>query len=227
MKKALLITSLVAVAATGAFAQGTITFKTSGTKNPVYSAADGTTATLTTVPTSDTVGSYGAVSYGMLTAPTGTAALTSSDLQALAFGGAAPAGWTETAITGVTLSGPGVIGTQTITLPASAGAAGANALLEIFAYTGSLSSPTLFGYSGETFANGQTVTSGTITTSTGALDWSQATGNPGGTPATTPGTLTVGSAGFGSLVLVPTPEPSTIALGGLGAAALLLFRRRK
>jgi hypothetical protein len=36
-----------------------------------------------------------------------------------------------------------------------------------------------------------------------------------------------GGSGITSFVLVPTPEPATIALGGLGAAALLLFRRRK
>jgi hypothetical protein len=48
------------------------------------------------------------------------------------------------------------------------------------------------------------------------------------------GGATSPSATFGSgagqvdgFTLVPTPEPSTIALGGLGAAALLLFRRRK
>lgn len=35
-----------------------------------------------------------------------------------------------------------------------------------------------------------------------------------------------GSGWNGNLVLVPVPEPTTIALGGLGAAALLLFRRR-
>jgi len=31
----------------------------------------------------------------------------------------------------------------------------------------------------------------------------------------------------GAVLLTPVPEPTTIALGGLGAAALLLFRRRK
>jgi hypothetical protein len=36
-----------------------------------------------------------------------------------------------------------------------------------------------------------------------------------------------GGTGITGLTLVPTPEPATIALGGLGAAALLLFRRRK
>jgi hypothetical protein len=226
MKKTILIVGLVAMGALSSFAQGTITFKTSGTKNPVYSATDGTTSTVTAVPTGGTAGSFGTISYEMLTAPTGTAGLTAADLNAIGLGGAAPAGWTETAITGVTYSGPGVIVGQTVTLPASAGAAGANALMEVFAYTGTLASPTLFGYSGETFANGQTVTAGTTTTSTGALDWSQATGNP---PLTAAGTIPTGSAGMGSIVLVPTatPEPSTIALGGLGAAALLLFRRRK
>jgi hypothetical protein len=37
-----------------------------------------------------------------------------------------------------------------------------------------------------------------------------------------------GASGIGSLnLLAPIPEPSTIVLGGLGAAALLAFRRRK
>jgi hypothetical protein len=51
-------------------------------------------------------------------------------------------------------------------------------------------------------------------------------------PAPTP-TMVIGGEGTpppgawnGDLVLV-VPEPSTIALGGLGAAALLLFRRKK
>jgi hypothetical protein len=49
------------------------------------------------------------------------------------------------------------------------------------------------------------------------------TGNPN-PPATAP----VNTTGWnGNLILVATPEPGTIALGGLGAAALLLFRRRK
>jgi len=44
-----------------------------------------------------------------------------------------------------------------------------------------------------------------------------------GTPAGTPVNLT----GWSGNVLLTAPEPTTIALGGLGAAALLLFRRRK
>jgi len=47
-----------------------------------------------------------------------------------------------------------------------------------------------------------------------------------GTPAAIGKQLT-GWAGQPDVILQSTPEPTTIALGGLGAAALLLFRRRK
>ncbi len=55
------------------------------------------------------------------------------------------------------------------------------------------------------------------------------TGNPNTLPQpTSPGLITTASPGaFTGLTLNPIPEPTTIALGGLGAASLLLFRRRK
>jgi hypothetical protein len=61
--------------------------------------------------------------------------------------------------------------------------------------------------------------------------FTSAEGNASATPPGAPVHLTPVTPGAGqwtgNLILVPVPEPSTIALGGLGAAALLLFRRRK
>jgi len=54
--------------------------------------------------------------------------------------------------------------------------------------------------------------------------WSQGTGDGGSVGAVL---ITPPTGGFSGLVLAPIPEPSTIVLGGLGAAALLAFRRRK
>jgi hypothetical protein len=51
------------------------------------------------------------------------------------------------------------------------------------------------------------------------------TGNPNATPI--PGTPTPIADTFAGMTLSPIPEPSTFALAGLGAAALLIFRRRK
>ncbi|MBE0544087.1 MAG: PEP-CTERM sorting domain-containing protein [Verrucomicrobia bacterium] len=53
--------------------------------------------------------------------------------------------------------------------------------------------------------------------------FSVVTGNPNAEPPGTPALLT----GLESFSLVVVPEPSTIALAGLGLAGLLLFRRRK
>jgi len=51
------------------------------------------------------------------------------------------------------------------------------------------------------------------------------TGNPNGVPTPTPPSSLTGWAG--PITLAPVPEPSMFALAGLGAAALLIFRRRK
>jgi len=55
--------------------------------------------------------------------------------------------------------------------------------------------------------------------------FSVTTGNPSGQPPTSPAVL-VGLTSF-NLNTGIVPEPSTFALAGLGAAALLLFRRRR
>jgi len=55
----------------------------------------------------------------------------------------------------------------------------------------------------------------------GAVSWSQLTGGNGAPAA--PGIALSNP----DLVLAPVPEPTTMALAGLGAAAMLIFRRRK
>lgn len=50
------------------------------------------------------------------------------------------------------------------------------------------------------------------------------TGDPTTTPAGTPFNI---ATSYGSFVVSPVPEPSSMALAGLGAASLLIFRRRK
>jgi len=62
--------------------------------------------------------------------------------------------------------------------------------------------------------------------------WEQATGGSGSPPATAVSILVAPTAGnaFAGVTLAPitgTPEPTTLALGGLGAAALLFLRRKK
>ena len=62
----------------------------------------------------------------------------------------------------------------------------------------------------------------------GALAWANGTGNPNGSPPSPPVALVTGAAGYNGLVFeIHTPEPSTFALAGLGAAMLMIFRRRK
>jgi hypothetical protein len=76
--------------------------------------------------------------------------------------------------------------------------------------------------------------------SSGAGDWAAARGGItylgtsglgtallGGGAIGTPSAFGVSPGQIGGFNVVPVPEPSTMALAGLGAAGLLLFRRRK
>jgi len=86
--------------------------------------------------------------------------------------------------------------------------AGSDAFVEVEVWEGTAAT-----YAAAQAAGGYTGNSGVF---------QNALGGPA-TPPVPPTDLT----GMPSVILTPTPEPSTLALGGLGAAALLLFRRRK
>jgi hypothetical protein len=58
----------------------------------------------------------------------------------------------------------------------------------------------------------------------GVLSWNQLVGGPIPPPPNTPQAVALNMPG--PLVMQIIPEPSTFALAGLGAAALLIFRRR-
>jgi len=101
-----------------------------------------------------------------------------------------------------------------VTTPAGT-AGGAQAVFEVVGWTGN-------------FANWAAAQAGAAKIGQSA-EFINGTGNPGGSPAT-PAVLLSGTGGAwnGNLVIAtPVPEPTTLALGALGAAALLAFRRRK
>jgi hypothetical protein len=76
---------------------------------------------------------------------------------------------------------------------------------------------------------GSSLTWGGINAATDQAGWSSiftlaSTGNPTTIPPGTPASI---NPAFTGLTVVPIPEPSSMVLAGLGAASLLLFRRRK
>ena len=113
------------------------------------------------------------------------------------------------------LQGEFFYGTVTTTQPAGGGSADATLNVEL----------AIAGWTGG-FANYAAALAAGNAPSIGIT---AAFGNPtggGGSPPSTAATLVDWTAA-NSLVLSSSPEPTTLALGGLGAAALLMFRRRK
>ena len=111
---------------------------------------------------------------------------------------------------------PGRFTGGTRTIPAGSGATGISA--------GGAVALVVRGWTG-------TATSWALVAPSEAIGYSSiftinATGNPTTTPAGTPTAITI-AGGFTGLQLHYVPEPTSMALAGLGAASLLIFRRRK
>lgn len=198
MKK-LALTLCLIVTATVAMAQGTVKFANSSTTLvSVDGAATGTTP--------------GTYFYGLFTAPVGT-----TDPLAFTFSGvyatntAAAGRFQGGPNTGVTVPGWATSDTRAFIVAGWSANLGHD-------YQAAWAQP---GF----FAPGAGYYFGWSGIGTGAAGGTDAGGNP------VPVLVTFGAApaittGFG-LPMLPVPEPTTMALAGLGAAALLIFRRRK
>jgi hypothetical protein len=209
MKKTILTTLITSAMAASVFAQGTITFKTSSVDLIKFTLDNGATETSVSAGNPATVSGFGAVTIEVWSAAPGTALSTG-----IVNGALEPiftSAWAEAAVTPSQALAAGTYAPVTVTL--ANGNAGAAQEIEIIGFTGSFADPTTFGFGGSALSGG-------------ALGFSNSTGNPAGSPPT-PAALSTGSAAFSGLVLSTIPEPTTLALGGLGAAALLMFRRRK
>lgn len=220
MKKTLLTTLATVGFAAGAFAQGQILFQANAGNGLVSYSTDNATSAL--YPTAGVAG-YGTAHVSIYTAPSGTVlSLGSTGLPDFT-------GWNANTLVLNIATGSGKTSQQAFNAPNAAN--NVNVEVEVVGWNGTATSwaqaianagaTSLVGWSGRVIPGG-------VLATLGQLGFVTATGDPNGTP--TPGTpqpITTGSGGYAGLILAPIPEPSTIALGGLGAAALLLFRRRK
>jgi len=204
MKKVLLATFIAGGLVASAYAQGQIQFST-GPGAVLFNGAS--------LPTGNpaSVGTYGELNIAAYAATAGTALpLTATAAAAL------PSAWVESttvehAIAPLPGAVPGTTWTDNAVGP------GGTAQVEILAWTGTfgdwnsaLAAGTgLFAWTGSALSGGQ-------------LSWSQLTGNGNTVAAQVPP-----SGAVNQLVFQTIPEPSTFALAGLGAVALLIFRRRK
>jgi hypothetical protein len=192
MKK-LILTGLLAVAVTSAFAQGQVTLRN------IFNSDTSPTATSNGL-------------FFLQASPGGPINLINSDFNAVFYGGANASSlnvlgsFIGAGAVGDNAAGPGTFFSSTIaTVP---GVPSGSGTFKVEAWIGPET----------TFQTAQAAGR-----AVGTLTFTNPVGNPAANPPDVPPDLT----GMGAVVLTAVPEPSTFALAGLGAAALLIFRRRK
>jgi hypothetical protein len=229
MKK-LAVTLCLSAFAVSAFAQGTVNYLNSPT---TLVSTNGLAAGRTAGATSPSAG--GQYYYALFIAPTTITSATVGDLSTAAWTFTGLYANTTAATTGGRFSGgggvsaqgwlPGVSQSYAI-LGWSAGLGGTNSMTSLLATIGN-----------PTFAGGAWTGGGALDSFNGqyfglsSVGFGSAGGGASGLPAfglfgAPSGQGTPINTGF-NLWVVNIPEPSTFALAGLGAAALVIFRRRK
>lgn len=217
MKKTLLTTFIAAAFASSVLAQGIVQFSAStaqGRPLRFTSQFDGSPTNNVPAGNPATIAGFGQLNITAYAASAGTA------LSLLPNGAPnfIPGTWFRAAeIDRLVAPSAGNVPTFGFTMDAALGAPATPVQFIIVGWTGAFTDfasalqdgTGLIGWSGSSRSGG-------------ALSWAQPTGT-----TTAPVVQVIGPTGFNGLVLAPIPEPGTIVLGGLGIAALLLFRRRK
>jgi hypothetical protein len=211
MKKLILTAALATATALSGFSQGQISFQNLGANSALYFVS---TASASNKVTSATIGSQtvtsstGVVDVGLYWS---TAAFTDAAQGTLA----------DMVTMSVAPTSAGVIAGGNVVLPV---AGGSQVYVQVFAWDSTYATPDADLAAHAMFG---AWSAGAANTAYGAIGAAQLTGTLTVSPA--PGTQVFGTAAglFPKCVMLSSPEPATIAIGGLGAAALLLFRRRK
>jgi len=218
MKKLILTSALCSLSALAAFGQGALAFEnaasTSSDRHPVYAPqTDGTGGTMivgqsalggptgTTVYEGALLGS--SYDFALFAAPTGAGSNAMTLIVSAVFRTSASGGLPQGLITATSGTVPGV-------------AAGSSADFQLRAWSTEGGNITTWSAAVAAFNSGDPLAQ---------IGWTPiiASAPLGGGP-----TITPNATGWNSFSLIePVPEPTTLALAGLGAAGLLLFRRRK
>jgi hypothetical protein len=211
MKKLILTAALTAATALSGFSQGQIIYQNSGVNAGLYFTSSANASNK--------------VSNATIGAQTGTSSSAVVDVglywSTAAFTDAAQGTLAE--MVGMSTTQAGAIAGGTIVLPGTA--SGQQVYVQVFAWDSTYAS-----FAAAVANNGWAGawSAGAANTTYGAIGAAELT--TGLTVSPAPGTpiFGTGAGQFGKCVLLQnTPEPATLALGGLGAAALLMFRRRK
>lgn len=200
MKKIAVLSLAVFGLSVGAFAQGSINLDDSTISPGVANSAAGNYYT----------GTFGIQVYELNTATLpGNINSFSGNNSATAYANMLADGYKlESTFSGKTMSNPGVFSLGEVDM-ADVSPAGSSVSIALVAWTGS---GTSFPGSGQ---------------NAGVLTFVNPTADYTAVPKPTPPFLTGWNSLGKDLIMTPVPEPATFALAGLGAAALMIFRRRK